>query len=614
MAGWRKGRREWRGAACLILVGLLTLVAHSVLAQPVEEQPDVRVIIDVSGSMRDNDPDQLAASALELLASLLPEGTPAGVWTFGESVDNPLPVGEVDEAWRDEAMALRPRLVEYQQYTDIEAAVRAAAESPANGWRHLVLLTDGMIDLPPARGPKPSVDADSRRVLLEELAPSLADQGVVVHAIAFSDEADLALAERLSRITGGLSALVETPESLLGAFLDIVERIFPADQVPLEAGRFLIEPGVEAFTALLFRAPESEPLALVAPDGSVYRAEAPPPEGRWQVEPLFDLVRVPEPAPGEWRLEGEVTADSRIGVTSSLSLRTGELPATLYLGFAVPVEAWLERRGMPWGDELDSLAMRVELRDPQDQVLAALRLQRDGERFVGELPAPALTGGARLLIRAEADGFTRQRWQAVNVQPAIAARHEPAAERVVLEAEHPRLDRDNTRPSAELGGVRLDAEAVEQRRWHLALPPLDDSISQPLLLSARITLDGESRELRLPRLLLHPEAEIGLGLAGDAQGRLRGERFHEDLDTERRAGEVPESAADRFVAFIHGLPAKASALWQSGWPGMQRLAQTHGRDPRLWIGLAGLLLFIILLAVWRARRVRRGVHREEPYV
>src|SRR5690554_7772236 len=41
------------------------------LAQPPAAEPEVRVIVDVSGSMRGNDPEQLAASAVELLAALL---------------------------------------------------------------------------------------------------------------------------------------------------------------------------------------------------------------------------------------------------------------------------------------------------------------------------------------------------------------------------------------------------------------------------------------------------------------------------------------------------------------------------------------------------------------
>ena len=424
MAGAWMMRSCWgcqvgRGLACLLLAVLLWLAPGVGMAQPVEELPDVRVIIDVSGSMRHNDPDQLAASALELLAALLPDGTPAGVWTFGERVDNPLPLGEVDDGWRERAMALRPALVEYQQHTDIEAAVRRAAESPANGWRHLVLLTDGMIDLVPARGAKPEIDLASRRALLDELAPALAQRGVVVHAIAFSDEADFGLVERLSRTTGGLPALVQSPESLLGAFVDIVERIFPADQVPLDEGRFSIEPGVEAFSALLFHAPDGDPLALIAPDGTRFTPDAPPPGARWQVEPRFNLLRVPDPAPGEWRLEGEIADDSRIGVRGAVSLQLAPLPAVLNPGQTLPLEAWLARGGEPWQEAPEDLAISATVLDAEEAPQAEVWLTRQGERFVGELTVPELSGAARLRIQARGEGIVRLRDLAVNVQPLL---------------------------------------------------------------------------------------------------------------------------------------------------------------------------------------------------
>lgn len=415
---WMVSRRA-RGLAGLLLACLLYLVAGSGVAQPVEENPDVRVIIDVSGSMRTNDPDQLAASALELLTLLLPEGTSAGVWTFGERVDSPLPLGEVDADWRAEAAALRPALVDYQQHTDIEAAVREAAEAPANGWRHLVLLTDGMIDLPPTRGAKPEVDVASRRTLLMELAPALAASGVVVHAIAFSDAADLALVERLSRATGGLPALAQSPESLLSAFVDIVERIFPADRVPLVDGRFSIEPGVEAFSALLFHGADAAPVTLVAPDGSRHDAQNPPHDGHWQVEPRFDLVRVSDPAPGEWRLEGEFGSDSRIEVFGAVSLQLATLPAVLYPGLVLSLEAWLARGGEPWQAAPEDLAIITTLLDADDTALVEVSLERQGERFVGELTVPEFAGAARLRVQAEGQGVVRQRYLAVNVQPLL---------------------------------------------------------------------------------------------------------------------------------------------------------------------------------------------------
>ncbi|MFG6175826.1 VWA domain-containing protein [Halomonas sp. THAF12] len=608
--GWR-GR--WGSHSWWLLMLWLAGVALMAAAPPASARPDVRVVVDVSGSMKAHDPDRLAASAMGLLVSLLPEGASAGVWTFGERIDNPLPLGRVESAWRERALGLPPALRDYQQYTDIEAALRRASEAEANGGRHLILMTDGVIDLPPARGAKPAIDRDSRRRLMEELAPTLADQGVAVHAIAFSDEADLALVERLAQNTGGLASRVDSPEGLLGAFLDIFERIFPADRLPLDdEGRFIVDEGVDSLSALVFHEPDAPPLTLVAPDGTRYQAETAPEGANWQVEPRFDLIRLPEPQAGEWRLEGAVGERSRISVSGAWHLRTSPLPATLYRGFPVPVEAWLEAES----DAVDlpgNLTFEVALEgaDGEEQSLVTLDAEADG-RYMGELPPPDLTGNARLVVRASGEGFTRQRSQAVNVLPAIGAVHDPAAERVVLAAEHPRLTRGNTRIRGDLRGESLTAEAVGEARWTLSLPALDPELRQPLALIATITLDGQTRELNLPRLMLNPDARIGI--AGTEAGpTLAAERFAGPDDP--AAPDASSSLADRFVEGVNAVPAKLRLAWQAGWPGLVERARGWAAGPWLW-GLAVLAGCLLLLGLLRHRRRRSKVHhhREDPYV
>src|SRR5690554_6147167 len=149
---------SWRWLA--VAIGCL-LMTSSLSAATVEDAPEVRVIIDVSGSMRVNDPEQLAAEALELLVALIPSGARAGIWTFGERVANPLPPAGVNQEWRQRMRALTPLLVDYQQFTDIESAIQQVGVAPLDSDTnqiHLLLLTDGMIDLPAWRGGKPAID------------------------------------------------------------------------------------------------------------------------------------------------------------------------------------------------------------------------------------------------------------------------------------------------------------------------------------------------------------------------------------------------------------------------------------------------------------------------
>lgn len=582
------------------------------------EAADVRVVIDVSGSMRSNDPDQLAASALELLVALLPRDIHGGIWTFGESVDNPLPVAPVDAEWRQQALALRPALVDYQLFTDIEAAVRDASGDDGNGTRHLILLTDGMIDLPAAGQDKAARDEASRRRLSDELTPQLAEEGVVVHAVAFSPDADLALVEQLGQRSGGLAALAESPDELLRAFLDIFDRIFPGDRVPLEEGRFNIDDQVESFSALLFHDPDSPPLTLIGPDGQRYSRDDHPDDVRWQSEPRFDLITVPAPAEGEWRVEGPISLDSRISVASTLTLRSAELPATLYQGFEVPIEAWLDLDGevLPSPAWPDDLRLRAELQDLEGNVQSATRLAADDQRFQGVLPAPALTGNARLIIDAHSVRFQRQRVQAVNVLPAIAAEVDEAVSQVSLRAEHPRLSIDNTQIRAELQGETLEVEALDERQWQIALPALPDDTRLPLLLSATVTLDDQRLELSLPRLVLNPQARIGVDAALRDGAGLEAEAL------EASAAEEPESLpepdlAERLVSAINQLPRQAQALWRDTLPRLERAGDELGLDAeqslRWGAGLAAALIALLVLGGWSRSR-RRPARREDPHV
>ena len=65
----------------LIWLSLLLMGAGASQASTPDKN-DVRVLIDISGSMRQNDPENLRRPALRMLAGLLQPGTRAGVWTF----------------------------------------------------------------------------------------------------------------------------------------------------------------------------------------------------------------------------------------------------------------------------------------------------------------------------------------------------------------------------------------------------------------------------------------------------------------------------------------------------------------------------------------------------
>ncbi len=115
----------------LLLTVLLTLLfpVTGLTAQQVEQQPqtsDVRVLIDVSGSMKKNDPANLRLPALRLLVGLLPPDSTAGVWTFGTRAEPLIRPGVTNDKWKAEARKASTKIHSKDMFTNIGLALEAA--------------------------------------------------------------------------------------------------------------------------------------------------------------------------------------------------------------------------------------------------------------------------------------------------------------------------------------------------------------------------------------------------------------------------------------------------------------------------------------------------------
>ena len=84
----------------LITVLFVGLVSN-VIAAP--NSDDIRILIDVSGSMKINDPLDHRISALKLFNGLISDGSKAGVWTIDRYVDMAVKWGTVNDEWREAA-------------------------------------------------------------------------------------------------------------------------------------------------------------------------------------------------------------------------------------------------------------------------------------------------------------------------------------------------------------------------------------------------------------------------------------------------------------------------------------------------------------------------------
>lgn len=505
------GSRRARG---WLLVAWLALAAVAGPIAAAEEAVDLRVLVDVSGSMKKNDPRNLRAPALRLLVGLLPETATAGIWTFGERVTEAVPVGPVDRLWQARGRRAASRIRSDELYTDIEQALKTATadwtEPAADGRRYVILLTDGMVDV----GRDGAGSADSRRRIREELLPRLADTGVTVHTIALSPNADRPLLEALARATDGWSEQVDSAEALNRVFLSLFEKTAPPATVPIDEGnRFTVDEHISDMTLLVFRSGGGLSSKVVTPAGAVLSALNPLPDNvRWQEEQGYDLVTVTGPEPGRWRIDAEVDPDNRVMVVTNLKLEVNELPNHVLQDTPIPVVArLLQEGGRVTAEsflELVDFHAAAGREGARPETLAMEGAEKPGDYTVTVRPG---SGPGILAIEVVADGgtFARRHLHEVKVHDepgTIELTVDELNGRALLEATLAEglMDLDTARLSYRaLDGDQLEPVSVEPGQpgvWQARLPGELAGRMVEVRLEAK-QVDGEHYALAVEQLV-----------------------------------------------------------------------------------------------------------------
>ncbi|MCB1752739.1 MAG: VWA domain-containing protein [Gammaproteobacteria bacterium] len=407
------------------------MVAFSGASLAIAEEVDVvdtRILIDVSGSMKKNDPANLRRPALRLLVGLLPEEARAGVWTFGQYVNMQVPLGKVDKAWKIRARQGAAKIHSRGLFTNIEDVLnRSIADwqgTTEKYRRHLILLTDGMVDI----SKNAQENADSRQRILDHILPQLKSYGAKVHTIALSERADHALMKTLSDETGGWYEQVNDASQLQRIFLRLFEKVGRPDSVPLKENRFSIDDSISEMTLLVFRGDGARPTRVTSPSGKTFGATDAPENVSWHRDEGYDLLTIGNPERGEWQIQAALDPDNRVMVVTDLKLHTTELPNKLALGEQIPLEAYFTERGEKITDPgfLDVVNLQVEQSD-EDGPGEPRPLFDDGKQgdatagdgsytiIVGD---QAKAGRVELLFDVEGKTFRREQRQSFTIVPS----------------------------------------------------------------------------------------------------------------------------------------------------------------------------------------------------
>lgn len=464
------------------------------------EKVDVRAVIDVSGSMKENDPQNLRAPGMRMLSEMIPEDSHAGIWTFARYVNMLVKWQAINNRWRQQVHEKSDDIHSHGLFTDIEAALATATDNvdaTANfDRRSVILLSDGLIDISDTQ----QVNLDSRQRIVDEILPRLKKHDVTVHTIALSPQADRQLLKTIAVETGGWYEQVNNADELQRVFLHLFEKASARDTLPLDNNRFAVDRHVRQMTVVAFRKAEAEPTALIRPDGESVTAEDAGDNLRWLHEPGFDMITIDQPQRGDWQIKAEVDPDNRVMVLTDLQLETSDLPNNTLIGENFDIEAYLTEKGERIAKQdflqLVDASLTEETPSGESRIQQLTQREKTGV-FVqpaGEVFEP---GRNDVIVRIETETFTRERRQSVNVvampfaveltQLTDAASR---SHRLLLQADDSLLEPDSIAINALLQAkdgseFAYDVPADGDNRWRLTIADLQPGEDYQLSLQIR---------------------------------------------------------------------------------------------------------------------------------
>lgn len=413
--------------------------------QPVTTVADeMHLLIDVSGSMKQNDPENLRVDAAKLWLNLLPEGHRVAVWLFAENTRLLQQSDHVDAAWKQQAISASSKIDARGRHTDIEGAIKTLLDKGFNaeGQRHLMLLTDGRVDT----SSDIMVSADSRERILSDWIPQLKQRHIQVHTLALSDQADAALLQALASETGGWSEHAESAEQLQRLFLKMLQQAAPRDQLPLTDNRFKVDASVKEFSVVVFKAPKAPATRLIAPNQQVIDRQSS--ATSWLETGGYDSITVKQPQTGKWRIDAASDPDNQVMILTDLKLELEPLPHHIDAQQALTLKAHLSEQNQVITRE-DFLGL-VQWALSVDQQAPAPLLAVQGEPGFFTQSLTSLSPGKHTLtLRADGKTFQREQIREVDVHETPLLVDTSEAQSPQIDLPSLAIDENHSGPAAE---------------------------------------------------------------------------------------------------------------------------------------------------------------------
>lgn len=267
---------------------------------------DAILVLDSSGSMKHTDPLNLRLPAAKLFIALLGNNDRAGVVSFS---DRATTLAELialnDPAGRQKLLRAVDRVTSNGLFTDLHDAVakaRAMLGAPQSERpRYIILMSDGRMDTGDAARDQQLIAA-----LHDVEIPALVKARITLYSIAFTQESDIPLLKNSAEATHGQFRLARLDKDLHDVFTSLFESAKTPDMLPIEGGEFHADDAIQEVTVVASKENPKVQIFLQTPQGVRLTASDAGREHykelRWFSSAAFDMITLPHPLPGTWKV------------------------------------------------------------------------------------------------------------------------------------------------------------------------------------------------------------------------------------------------------------------------------------------------------------------------
>ncbi|MDR3503684.1 MAG: VWA domain-containing protein [Legionella sp.] len=384
-------------------------LSTSVLAQ---ENTEVVLLIDTSGSMKQNDPQNLRIPATNLLINLLKDRAKLTIFTFSTNTKLLVPTKEASDDYVNQFHAKEKQINSKGQFTNILAALKAANSSWKDSKsRFIVLLTDGQID----RGSKQQ-DSDDKQVLNNHLIPELKKNHIKLYTIGIGSNIDEELLKSLASQTNGsyqfINSMSDAEKSLYNTFTSAIS----AQGIPLEKAdnnerKIPVDAHVKQLSVIIEKKDQKTPIALYQPDGSVLKSKLPELN-------KFIFIDVKHPAAGAWKIKGDAQQEERAIILTNLELITNKLSGEYFNRELITINARLksEKGNNDLSPLLTNTAVTLNLKNEKDNFSTPIPLVKNMQ-FEKEILLDMSPGVTKSIVTAKNDSFVREEQGLFKIMP-----------------------------------------------------------------------------------------------------------------------------------------------------------------------------------------------------